>query len=313
MKFPAPVSVSWMSDLISATPKGNTAIEILGVNEINNVQAGDIAFVDHPKYYNKCINSNATIIIINKEVDCPANKCLLICENPFEAYLKIVNHFSPFTPVTETISTTAQIGEGTIIMPGAIIGHNVQIGTDCIIHPNVTILTNTIIGNNVIIQSGTVVGSDAFYYNRKMDRPIQYKRMDSCGRVIIEDWVEIGANCTIDKGVTADTIIGAGTKFDNMVHIGHDVVIGKNGLFAAQVVVGGCTIIEDEVTVWGQAAINKTLRIGKKAVILGKAGVGEDVAPGKSYFGIPAQEAREYMKDLVWIKRVPELWNKMKD
>jgi UDP-3-O-[3-hydroxymyristoyl] glucosamine N-acyltransferase len=313
MKFPAPVSVSWMANLINATPKGNETLEILGINEINNVQAGDIVFVDHPKYYNKCIASNATIIIINNAVDCPGNKCLLICEQPFEAYLKIVNHFSPFVPLTETISKTASIGNNTIVMPGAIIGNNVRIGNHCIIHPNVTLHSNTIIGNNVIIQAGTVIGSDAFYYNRKTDRPVQYKRMDSCGKVIIEDWVEIGANCTIDRGVTADTIIGEGTKFDNMIHIAHDVVIGKNCLFAAQVAIAGCTIIEDEVTVWGQVAVNKTLRIGKSAVILGQSGVGENIAPGKSYFGSPAQEAKEHMKDLVWIKRIPELWKKMKD
>ena len=312
MKFPAPVSVQFMANLIGATPQGNTAIAIHGINEINNVQAGDIVFVDHPKYYSKSINSAANFIIINAVVDCPAHKCLLICDEPFEAYLKIVNHFLPFASCNKAISNRAIIGLNTIIMHGAVVGPHVTIGNNCIIYPNVTILPYTVIGNNVIIKPGSVIGGDAFYYNKKNNRPIAYKQMESCGNVIIEDFVTIGGNCTIDRGVTASTIIGLGCKFDNMVHVGHDVVIGKNCLFAAQVVIGGCTILEDDVTVWGQAAINKTLVIGKGATVLGKAGVGENMAPGATYFGAPAQDARAYMKDLVWIKRIPELWKKLK-
>jgi UDP-3-O-[3-hydroxymyristoyl] glucosamine N-acyltransferase len=311
MKFPAPVSVNFMANLIGATAKGNTNLEILGINEINNVQAGDIVFVDHPKYYNKSINSLANFIIINADVDCPADKCLLICEEPFEAYLKIVKHFMPFAACDSAISTAAQIHPSTIIMHGAVVGPNVNIGANCIIYPNVTILPNSIIGNNVIIKPGSVIGGDAFYYNKKNNRPVAYKQMESCGNIIIEDYVTIGANCTFDRGVTASTIIGQGSKFDNLVHIGHDVVLGKNCLFAAQVVVGGCTTIHDDVTVWGQVAINKTLIIGKGATILAKSGVGVNIPAGGTYFGAPAQDAKAYMKELVWIKRIPEIWKKL--
>jgi UDP-3-O-[3-hydroxymyristoyl] glucosamine N-acyltransferase len=311
MKFPAPVSVQWLADLVGATPKGNTEMAILGVNEINNVLEGDVVFVDHPKYYEKCITSPASFIIINKEVDCPSNKCLLICDEPFEAYLKIVKHFKPFEAIEKQISETTKIGTNTIIMHGAIIAPHVTIGTNCILHPNVTIMPHTIIGNNVIIKAGTVVGGDAFYYNKKNNRPVHYKQMESCGNVIIEDDVTIGSNCTIDRGVTASTIIGQGTKMDNMIHVGHDVVIGKNCLFAAQVGIGGCTTIHDEVTVWGQVAINKTLVIEKGATILAKSGVGINCLAGKTYFGAPAQEAKAYMKELVWIKRIPEMWKKV--
>ena len=149
------------------------------------------------------------------------------------------------------------------IMPDAYIGNHVRIGKNCIIHPNVTILDHCIIGDNVIIQAGTVIGSDAFYYNKKTNRDVHYKKMISCGRVIIEDCVEIGAGCTIDRGVSDDTVIGAGTKMDNMVHIGHDTVIGKNCLFAAQVGIAGATTIEDNVILWGQVGVSKTLTIGK--------------------------------------------------
>jgi UDP-3-O-[3-hydroxymyristoyl] glucosamine N-acyltransferase len=196
-------------------------------------------------------------------------------------------------------------------MPNGFIGNHVSIGKDCIIHPNVTILDHCIIGNNVIIQAGTVVGSDAFYYNKKANRDIHYKKMNSCGRVVIEDFVEIGANCTIDRGVSGDTVIGAGTKIDNLVHIGHDTEVGKNCLFAGQVGIAGATKIEDNVILWGQVGVSKTLTIGKGAIVYAQSGVKDSIDGGKVYFGSPVEDAREKMKEFVWIKRIPQLWEKV--
>ncbi len=312
MKFPSPVSVQWVAELISASVTGNKNGMATGINEIHKVETGDLVFVDHPKYYDKCIHSAASFIIINKEAIVPEGKALLICDDPFEAYLKIVKHFRPFTPSTKAISESAIIGEGSVIMPGAFIGNHVSIGTNCIIHPNVSVYDHCVIGNNVIIQSGTVIGSDAFYYNGKKNREVWYKKMESCGRVVIEDDVEIGANCTIDKGVSHDTRIGRGTRFDNLVHIGHDTVVGKNCLFAAAVVVAGCVTIEDGVTLWGQVVVNKTLTIGANAVLLGRTGVAGDLEGNKTYWGAPAQDARVAQKELIWIKRIAELWEKVK-
>jgi UDP-3-O-[3-hydroxymyristoyl] glucosamine N-acyltransferase len=311
MRFKKPVSVSVIAGLINAKLIGNTAAAATGINEIHKVEKGDIVFTDHPKYYDICIQSAATVIIINKEVDCPEGKTLLLVNDPFEAYLKLVNHFRPFTPSMKMISDTAMTGEETIIMPNTYIGNHVKIGSNCIIHPNVTILDHCVIGNNVIIQAGTVIGSDAFYYNKKTNREIHYKKMNSCGRVVIEDFAEIGANCTIDRGVSGDTVIGAGTKIDNLVHIGHDTVIGKNCLFAGQVGIAGAATIEDEVILWGQAGVSKTLTIGKGAVVYAQSGVKDSIEGGNIYFGSPAEDAREKMKEFVWIKRIPELWNKV--
>ena len=314
MKFIAPVTIDWIAHLIDAEIVGNAAAQAKGINEIHKVQEGDVCFVDHPKYYNKCLQSAATHIIINtKNVDVPQGKTLLIVNEPFEAYLKIVNHFRPFHPTTKAISDTAIIGTGTVIMPNVFIGAQVKIGNHCIIHPNVSILEYTEIGNNVIIQSGTVIGSDAFYYNTKKDNTLWYKKMQSCGNVLIEDNVEIGANCTIDRGVTATTCIGSGTKIDNLVHIGHDVSVGKNCLFAAQVGVAGAVTIEDGVTLWGQVGVSKTLTIGKNTVILGQSGVGSTLEGDKVYFGSPVQEASIKQRELVWVKRIPELWKKVMD
>ena len=312
MKLPAPISVQWLSTFTESEIIGNNQLEITGVNEIHQVEMGDIVFVDHPKYYETCLNSAASCIIINnKEVAVPTGKALLFCADPFEAYSKIVQHFKPLLLSDQAISKDALIGEGTIIMPRVFIGANVSIGKNCVIYPNVTLLPDTIIGDEVIIQAGTVIGSDAFYYNTKKNRPAWYKKMPSCGRVIIEDKVEIGANCTIDKGVSGDTIIGMGTKMDNMVHIGHDTQIEANCLFAAQVGVAGGVKIKSGVTLWGQVGVGKTLTIGENATLLGRAGVVGSLEGNKVYMGFPAEEAGIKRRELVWIKRIPELWKKM--
>jgi UDP-3-O-[3-hydroxymyristoyl] glucosamine N-acyltransferase len=312
MKFPSPIAATWIAELIGATLLGKKDAFTTGINEIHKVEEGDLCFVDHPKYYDKCLNSSATFIIINTtDVIIPKGKTLLVVNEPFEAYLKIVQHFRPYAVQTSSISPNAVIAEGSIVMPNAFVGHHVTIGKNCLIHPNVALLDYTEIGDNVVIQAGTVIGSDAFYYNTKKNRDVWYKKMVSCGKVIIEDNVEIGAGCTIDRGVTASTVIGNGTKMDNMVHIGHDTVVGKNCLFAAQVGIAGATTIEDGVTLWGQVGVSKTLTIGANAVVLAQSGVPSSLKGGKTYFGYPAEDAAVKRRELVWIKRIPELWKKV--
>jgi UDP-3-O-[3-hydroxymyristoyl] glucosamine N-acyltransferase len=312
MKFPSPVSIEWIATLIDASIEGNTTGFATGINEIHKVEEGDLVFVDHPKYYKKCIDSAASFIIIDQSTECPAGKALLIVEQPFEAYLKIVAQFRPFHAATTMIDQTASIGEGSYVAPNAFIGQHVSIGKNCTIHPNVSILDHCLIGDNVVVQSGATIGSDAFYYNTKKNRVVWYKKMNSCGRVILEDFVEIGAGCTIDRGVTHDTIIGEGTKMDNMVHIGHDVVVGKNCLFAAQVGIAGATTVEDGVILWGQVGVNKTINIGKNAVVMGQSGVANSLEGGKTYFGYTAEEAISKRREMIWIRRIPEIWNMIK-
>ncbi|MBN8836848.1 MAG: UDP-3-O-(3-hydroxymyristoyl)glucosamine N-acyltransferase [Sphingobacteriia bacterium] len=312
MKFPAPVSLQWLATFLNAELLGNTTAFADGINEIHKVEKGDLVFVDHPKYYDKCLQSDASFIIINhSEVNIPEGKALLVTNEPFEAYLKIVEHFRPAPLYTTSVSSTASIGEGSNIMPNVFIGNHVTIGKNCVIHPNVTILDYSIIGDNVVIQSGTVIGSDAFYYNSKKNREVWFKRMKSCGNVVIEDNVEIGANCTIDRGVTHETRIGKGTIIDNLVHLGHEVVIGKNCLLAAQVGIAGATTLEDGVTLWGQVGVSKTLTIGANAVVLAQSGVPSSLKGNTTYFGYPAEEASIKRRELVWVKRIPELWKKV--
>lgn len=311
MKFPAPVPLSWVADLIGAQIMGARDQWVQGINEIHRVEPGDLVFVDHPKYYEKCLQSAASVVIIDRAVAVPEGKSLLVVSQPFEAYQTLVHHFRPFHPARQLISDTAVIGAHSVIAPGVFIGEQVQIGKHCRIDAQVTIHGHCQIGDNVVIQSSTVIGSDAFYYNAKKDRPVWYRRMESCGRVVIEDDVEIGSGCTIDRGVTHDTRIGRGTKMDNMIHIGHDCVIGKNCLIAAQVGVAGMVEVGDGVTIWGQVGITKTIQIGDNAVILGQSGVTASLEGGKVYFGLPAEEAAAKRREFVWIKRIPELWKKV--
>lgn len=312
MKFPAPVSVQWLAEFLGAELIGNTNGMASGINEIHKVEEGDLVFVDHPKYYEKCIQSSASHIIINQRTDVPEGKSLLIVEQPFEAYLKIVQHFRPYVPQASSISDTAVVGEGSIVYPGVFLGHHVTIGKNCVLHPGVVIRDYCVLGDNVVVQSGTVIGSDAFYYNTKKDREVWYRRMESCGRVVIADFVEIGAGCTIDRGVTHDTVIGRGTKIDNQVHIGHDTVVGENCLFAAQVGIAGAATIGNGVVLWGQVGVSKTLEIGDNAVVLAQSGIPSSLAGGKTYFGYPAEEAGMKKRELVWIKRIPAMWEKLK-
>ncbi|HVB03324.1 MAG TPA: UDP-3-O-(3-hydroxymyristoyl)glucosamine N-acyltransferase [Chitinophagaceae bacterium] len=311
MKLNTPLSVRWIADFIHAELTGDPSIEATGINEIHKVSPGDISFVDTEKYYRACLDSAATVIIINKQVDCPAGKALLITADPFSAYVKLVRHLRPFEPAAGMISESSVIGPRTVVQPGVFIGNHVRIGEDCLIHPHVTIYDHCTIGKGVIIHAGTVIGADAFYFKRRKQQEPQYDKLESCGRVIIQDYVEIGANCTVDRGVSGDTIIGQGTKLDNQVHIGHGTVIGKNCLLVAQVGIAGKVCVEDEVIIWGQVGVAKDLTIGKGAEVLGQSGVTHSLEGGKVYMGFPAGEARARQRELVWIRRIPELWEKM--
>ena len=308
MKFSTPQTIEGIARVLNCDYIGDAEFPVLGMNEIHMVASGDIVFVDHPKYYDKALASKATIILINKEVSCPDGKSLLISDDPFRDFNKLTNHFNPFIAATATISISAIIGNNTVLQPNVFVGNNVQIGNDCIIHSNVCIYDNAIIGNNVTIHSGTILGADAFYYK---NRPEKFDKLLSGGNVVIEDQVDIGALCTIDKGVTASTTIGEGSKIDNQVHIGHDTVIGKRCLIASQVGISGCVIIEDFVTIWGQAGITSGVTIGEKAVISAQSGVSKSLEGHKSYFGTPADDFRKKYKEIAAIRLIPEIMDKL--
>lgn len=309
MKFHKPLTLFEIAQLISAEYVGPDDFPVLGMNEIHVVEEGDIVFVDHPKYYDKALESAATIILINKEVDCPEGKALLISDDPFRDFNTLTLHFKPFQPANVSISKSATIGLDTIIQPNCFIGNNVVIGDHCIIHSNVSIYDDTVIGNNVTIHAGTILGASAFYYK---NRPTGYDQLQSGGRVVIKNNVDIGALCTIDKGVTGDTTIGVGSKLDNQIQIGHDTVIGASCLIASQTGIAGCVVVEDNVTIWGQVGIKSDVTIAKGSIIYAQSGLMNSTRPNTTYFGSPAGEAREKFKEMAYIKQIPGIIKKIK-
>jgi UDP-3-O-[3-hydroxymyristoyl] glucosamine N-acyltransferase len=309
MKFPKPHTLKQIATLIECDFVGPDDFEILGINEIHVVESGDIVFVDHPKYYDKALESAATIVLINKDVDCPEGKALLISDDPFRDFNKLTQHFKPFKASDSAIAANAVIGERTVIQPNCFIGNNVTIGKNCMIHSNVSIYDDAIIGDNVTIHAGAILGGSAFYYK---NRPEGYDQLKSGGRVIIEDNVDIGALCTIDRGVTGDTTIGEGSKLDNQIQIGHDTIIGKKCLIASQTGIAGCVVVEDNVTIWGQVGVKSGITIAKGTVIYAQSGLGQTTEEGKTYFGSPAQEARTLFKEMAYIKKIPEILQKLK-
>lgn len=310
MKFKKPHSLEEISKIAGLPFVGNPAVEVFGINEIHRVNKGDIVFVDHPKYYEKVIQSVASVILIDKKEACTdREKGYLISSNPFRDFNYLLNYFNPFEFSKEQIDTSSKIGSGSQIHPSVTIGKNVSIGNYVLIFPNVSILDNVEIGDNVIIQSGTIVGSMGFYYK---NRGTYHERLNSVGRVKIADDVEIGANCTIDKGITSTTSIGKGTKIDNLVQIGHDTVIGEHCLIASQSGIAGCVSIGNYCTIWGQVGIASGLTIGNKTVLGAKSGVSKSLAGGKIYVGIPAEEISIKYKEQAAIRSITAQSNQPK-
>lgn len=307
MKFPAPIPVRELAQQINAELIGDETLVATGINEIHKVEKGDVTFSDLPKYFKKSLDSAASIIILTEKADCPAGKALLICDNPFKAYDQLVRIHRPLRPLTAQIDSTAQIHPSSIIEPGVVIAPDVVIGENCHIQANVVIMEHTIIGNQVTIQAGSMIGTDAFYFKRHEDK--SFEKWRSGGRVVIEDNVDIGACCTINKGVSGDTVIGEGSKLDCQVHVGHGVVIGKNCLIAGQVGIGGKTIIEDNVVLYGQVGLSPRIRIGEGAVISAQSGVSKSLPAKKAYFGSPADEIRVKQKELAALRHLPEFFS----
>ncbi|MEQ1747608.1 MAG: LpxD N-terminal domain-containing protein [Saprospiraceae bacterium] len=308
MKFPQPIPVRLLADRFQAQVIGDDTLSATGINEIHKVEPGDIAFSDAPKYFQKTLDSAATIVLLNAPAECPPGKAILVVGNPFEVYDTLIRDHRPFEPCTSPVSHRAQIHPTAIIEPGVVIAANVSIGEYSYIQANAYIGEYTVIGEHVVIGPGAIIGSDAFYFKKHPDGA--YQKWRSGGRVIIEDRVDIGAGCTINKGVSGDTIIGAGSKLDCQIHIGHGVVIGKNCLMAAQVGIGGKTVIEDNVVLYGQVGIAQALRIGKGAVVLAASGVSKSLEGGKTYFGAPADEVREKYREIAAARQLPELLKK---
>jgi UDP-3-O-[3-hydroxymyristoyl] glucosamine N-acyltransferase len=302
VRLDPPLTARAIAELIGAQVLGDRERLVTGLNEINRVEAGDLVFVDHPKYYDKALHSAATTILIDRAVDVPAGKALLVSDDPCRDYNRLVERFMPRLAWAQDHT---EVGAGSRVHPSVVLGPHVRIGRDCVIHPGVVIYERSTLGDRVTVHANTVIGADPFYYKK---RPSGYDKMPPGGSVTIGDDVEIGALCTIDRGVSADTRIGRGTKLDNHVQVGHDTIIGERCLIAAHVGIAGAVVIEDGVTLWGQVGVPSKVRIGAGAVLMGQSGVMGSLEGGRSYFGSPAVEWSVKLREIALLKRLPDLF-----
>jgi UDP-3-O-[3-hydroxymyristoyl] glucosamine N-acyltransferase len=283
-------------------------LEITDLAPLSTANAGQLTFFDNPKYLEQFKKTKAEACIVNRKyaVEAPAGIALLVTDEPYRAYAKVAQKF--FAPVideprihpTASIDPTAKIGKDCIIGAYTVIGKEVEIGDNTRIYSNVSIQTATI-GKDCIIHSGVRIGQDGFGF--AMGKGEHYK-VPQLGGVIIGNNVEIGANTCVDRGSGPDTIIGDGTKIDNLVQIGHNVEIGRNCVIVAQVGIAGSTKLGDYVVVGGQTGIAGHIKVGTGAKIAGLAGVMRNVEPGKTVGGFPAVDIRDWHKSTLLIQKL---------
>ncbi len=323
-----------LAEIVGGEVDGDGSVIITGVAGIKEAQPGDITFLADPRYEKYLKTTRASAIIVSKRIP-DAGRPLVLSGNPYVAFIRAVRHFVPERngrPVgvdpTAVVAPSAvlgadasvganavveedvTVGDGSVIHAGAYVGKRTRIGAGCVIYPNVSIREDTVIGDNVIIHCGAVIGSDGFGYALDGDA---YVKIPQVGNVVLEDDVEVGANTTIDRATTGSTVVGRGTKIDNLAMIAHNVRIGENSIVVAQVGIGGSTEIGKGVNLAGQAGVAGHIKIGDGAVVAAQAGVTKSVGPGKCVSGYPAREHSLAKKVYAALQRLPELIKKVAD
>ena len=328
------LTVAQIATLVNGHVTGDPDTVITGISEIQSAQAGDLTFLGNPKYTKYLTRTRAAAVIVPSNFNIAATAALILVDNPIIAFGSMLAYFrpapdrpAPGIDPTAVIAPDVHLGEDVVIGPlvviepdvcigkGVIIGaqvfigRGVRIGNDSTLDPHVTLYPQTQIGNRVHIYSGTVVGSDGFGFIRQKETIV---KIPQTGRVIIDDEVEIGANCAIDRGTLGDTHIGQGTKIDNLVQIAHNVKIGPYCILAGQSGVAGSSSLEGGITVAGQVGISGHLHIGANAIIAAQSGVSKDEAPGTVVSGYPAQPHNDARKEIANIRSIPELRQRIK-
>lgn len=331
-------TVGQLAALIEGAVEGDGSIAIRGISSIEDAQDGDITFAENDKLLSSAGRSRASAVIAPANspmpADCSAGKPLIRVKNPRFAFAQVLRIFAPEPKVYKGIHPTAilgenvslgrnasvhalavigdnvRLGENCVIYPFVYLGDNVSVGDNCVIYPHVVLHDNTEIGSAVVIHSGSVLGTDGFGYMFIENR---HYKIPQIGRVIVEDDVEIGANVTIDKARTGSTRIGAGTKIDNLVHIGHNVTVGKNCVIVAQVGVSGSVDIGDGVILAGQVGIKDHVTIGDGTIVAAKTGVIGDLPAGSFVSGVYGRPHGNEMRAQALFSKLPDLNRQIKD
>lgn len=330
-----PFSLRAMAEVAGASPAGEVDLDakIKDVRPLDAAGQGDLSFLDNPKYLPLFTQTGATACLVAPKFagQAPAGTAALVTPEPYRGFARVLALFYPDAlkpkaarngagaPVDSVdgsarleegitvepgavIGPEALIGRGTTIAAGTVIGYRVHIGRDCYVGPNAT-LTHTLVGNRVTIHSGASIGQDGFGF--AMGRA-GHQKVPQIGRVIIQDDVEIGANTTIDRGALRDTVIGEGTKIDNLVQIGHNVVIGRHCIIVAQTGISGSAELGDFVALGGQVGVVGHVKIGAGAQIAGSSNVRGNVPPGVRWGGTPAKPTRLWFRELTILRQLAE-------
>ncbi len=332
------MKLSEIAKILECELVGEGNIDVKRVAEIQNASEGDITFIANPKYERFFETTKASAVIVGKNFSKRRKDvALLVVDEPYFAFVKVLKLLNPPVELLPegihptaviaksailgrdvriganvVVGERAKIGDNTVIMPGVVIGNDVEIGSDVLIYPNVTIYHGCKIGNRVIIHSGTVVGSDGFGFVPRPDGT--YEKIPQIGIVVIEDDVEIGSNCSIDRATLGETVIKRGAKLDNLIQIAHNVVIGENTVIAAQTGIAGSTKIGKNCVLAGQVGIVGHIEIADRTTIAAQSGVSKSITePGKVYFGYPAREHSIALRIEGAIRQLPELIKEFRD
>jgi UDP-3-O-[3-hydroxymyristoyl] glucosamine N-acyltransferase len=320
-------------ELIKGDLKGEPHIEIKGISGIKEAKKGEITFLSDKRYVKELKHCKASAIIVNKDINIAIPS--IIVENPYLAFAKLLEIFYPKKPCPKGIDKNAiikknvkmgkditifpyvyigsdvELGDRVILYAGVFVGDNCRIGDDAVIYPNVSIYENVRIGKNVIIHSGTVIGSDGFGFVKLDDE--SYYKIPQVGSVCIEDDVEIGANVCIDRANLGETIVKKGTKIDNLIHLAHNVSIGKNTIIASQTGISGSCEIGDHVVLAGQVGVVDHVKIGDHSIVIAQSGITHDIPPKSIQSGSPSMDHSSWRKVHVLLPRLPEFVKSLKE
>lgn len=326
-------TVGELAEIVGGRVIGDPELIIKGVAGVAESNGNDLTFAEDAKYLAEAENSRAAAVIVPENIN-ESRKTVIAVKNPRLAYARVASLFAPavfYKPgidLTAIISPKArvgknvsihahvvveddvEIGDNVVLAPGVFIGKNSKIGNNTVIHPNVVVEYDSIIGANVIIHAGTVIGSDGYGFVSAADG---HHKIPQLGNVIIEDNVEIGANVTVDRGASGPTVIGAGTKIDNLVQIAHNVKIGPDCLIIAQVGIAGSTELGKRVILAGKTGVVGHIKIGDQAVIASDSTVTKDVPPAVFYSGRPAHDHKAALREQAAMRKLPELMKTIKE
>lgn len=321
-------SVKEIAELVGGKIVGDPDILISGVKPLADASEGDLSFIANRKYLRQAQETKASAVIVPEGLELPG-KTMIEVKNPYLGFAKVMSMFHPPRRASVGIDPTAlvsdsaligkntniyegtyigeraEIGDDVDIYPGCFIGDDVHVGAGTLIYANVSVYAGCRIGKRVIIHSGTVIGSDGFGF--ATDDEGWHHKIPQVGNVVVEDDVEIGANCCIDRAVMGSTVIGAGSKLDNLIQIAHNVRIGKRTFIVAQVGISGSAEIGDQVILAGQVGVVGHVRIGDRCIIAAQAGVSNDVPDGEAYLGSPARPIMEQKRIIAVEGKLPEM------